>query len=50
MKLVNKVAHKDDMDASAFAMIDANTAQLHTAFGGLLVLSLVLSNFINISV
>ncbi len=45
IKAVNTVRHKESVPAERFAMIDAATAQLHLAFGLLMVLGLALGYF-----
>jgi 1,4-dihydroxy-2-naphthoate octaprenyltransferase len=42
LKVVNRVRRKESMPAEQFAMIDAATAQVHLAFGLLLVIGLAL--------
>jgi 1,4-dihydroxy-2-naphthoate octaprenyltransferase len=46
VKVVNMVRHKDSVPAERFAMIDAATAQIHLAFGLLMVIGLVLRYFL----
>ncbi len=42
IKVVNMVRHKESVPPEEFAMIDAATAQLHLAFGSLMVIGLVI--------
>jgi 1,4-dihydroxy-2-naphthoate octaprenyltransferase len=46
VKLVNVVRHKETVPAEKFAVIDAATAQLHLAFGLLMVIGLIIRYFI----
>lgn len=46
LKLINTVKHKDQMPLDKFAPIDGATAQLHSAFGLLLIFSLIIQNII----
>lgn len=46
LKLVKMVKNKEKLPAQQFAMIDAATAQFHTAFSVLLVLALLVQHFV----
>jgi 1,4-dihydroxy-2-naphthoate octaprenyltransferase len=46
VKVTRMVRHKDHLPAREFAVIDAATAQLHLAFGVLMVISLVLHRLV----
>jgi len=46
IKVVNMVRHKESVPAEKFAMIDAATAQLHLAFGLLMVIGLAFGYFL----
>jgi len=46
VKVTRMVGHKNHLPAREFAVIDAATAQLHLAFGLLMVLSMVLHRLV----